>query len=92
MKQLSSTSNNPIIDLFIDITKEICPLTFVKTKLLIEKMHPGQIAQIRLSGVEPIKNVPQSIIELGHTILSLEPESPMVTNSSVQILIVQKNC
>jgi hypothetical protein len=41
MKQLRNTSGNNTIDFVIDITKEICPLTFVKTKLIIEKMQPG---------------------------------------------------
>ena len=90
MKQLRSTSDNTIIDFFIDITKEICPLTFVKTKLLIEKMDPGQIVQIRLRGTEPLKNVPKSLTELGHTILSLEPENPVVKNNGIQTLVVQK--
>jgi len=35
-------------DFFIDITDEVCPLTFVKTKLLIERMASGQTAEVRL--------------------------------------------
>ena len=60
------------IDFYLDITGEVCPLTFVKTKLLIEKMMPGQIAEVRLKGTEPLENVPRSVMELGHTILCLE--------------------
>ncbi|MGH6660158.1 MAG: sulfurtransferase TusA family protein, partial [Rhodospirillales bacterium] len=40
------------IDYFIDITAEVCPLTFVKTKLLIERMRPGEVAEVRLKGQE----------------------------------------
>ncbi len=58
----------------IDITGEVCPLTFVKTKLMIEKMASGDILEVRLKGNEPIRNVPKSVAELGHVILSLTPE------------------
>lgn len=57
---------------FLDITREVCPLTFVKTKLLIERMAPGETAEIRLCGAEPLENVPRSVREHGHEVLSLE--------------------
>ncbi|MBB42621.1 MAG: SirA protein [Rhodospirillaceae bacterium] len=59
----------------LDITKDLCPLTFVKTRLLIEQLSIGKIAEITLQGEEPLKNVPESIKELGHKVLSLERET-----------------
>lgn len=59
---------------FLDITQEVCPLTFVKTKLLLERLAPGEVAEIRLSAGEPLDNVPRSVREAGHAVLSLEPE------------------
>ena len=50
-------------------------MTFVKARLLIEKMSSGEIAEIRLTGGEPLENVPASLTELGHQILSVERES-----------------
>lgn len=61
-------------DYYLDITGEVCPLTFVKTKLLIEKMAAGEVAEIRLKGAEPLANVPRSVRELGHEILTFAPE------------------
>lgn len=61
---------------FLDITPEVCPLTFVKTKLLIERMAVGEVAEVRLKGREPLDNVPRSVEEHGHTVLSLVPETP----------------
>lgn len=61
-------------DFFLDITGEVCPLTFVKTKLLLERMEKGQTALVRLKGAEPLDNVPRSVREHGHEVLSLEPE------------------
>lgn len=63
-----------IANYYLDITREVCPLTFVKTKLAIEKMQSGETLEVRLKGSEPIRNVPRSVRELGHDILSLEPE------------------
>ncbi len=49
-------------------------MTFVRTRLLIERMAAGETAEVRLKGAEPLENVPASVIELGHAVLSLEPE------------------
>lgn len=62
-------------DVFLDITSEVCPLTFVKTKLLIERMETGQVAEIRLNDGEPLTNVPRSVEEHGHEVLSLAEET-----------------
>ena len=58
----------------MDITDDVCPMTFVRTRLLIEKMKPGETAEIRLTGGEPLENVPDSVTELGHHVLSIESE------------------
>ncbi len=61
---------------FIDITTDVCPLTFVKTKLLLEKMPQGALATVRLKGAQPLDNVPRSVEAHGYEVVSLEPESP----------------
>jgi TusA-related sulfurtransferase len=58
----------------LDITRDVCPLTFVKTKLLLERMASGETAEIRLKGAEPLENVPRSVREHGHEVLSLAPD------------------
>lgn len=62
-------------DYVIDITRDVCPLTFVKTKLLMERMSPGETAEIRLAGQEPLENVPRSVRDHGHDVLSLAPDA-----------------
>ena len=59
---------------FLDITGDICPMTFVKTKLMIEKISVGDVLEVRLQGKEPLINVPRSTREHNHKVLSLEPE------------------
>ena len=60
-------------DYYLDISQEVCPFTFVRTRLLLEKMKPGEIADILLQGVEPLENVPNAVIEQGHELLSMTP-------------------
>ena len=62
------------IDSQIDITKEICPMTFVKTKLKLETMSEGQILEVTLREGEPLLNVPKSVEQDGHKILDLRQE------------------
>jgi len=50
-------------------------MTFVKARISIEKMSVGEILEIRLKGAEPLKNVPDSLTELGHRVVSLAPEA-----------------
>ncbi|MGQ9366267.1 sulfurtransferase TusA family protein [Azospirillum sp. ST 5-10] len=60
----------------MDITAEVCPLTFVKTKLSVERMAAGQTLEVRLNAGEPLQNVPRSLAELGHAVLAVEAEDP----------------
>ena len=55
----------------LDITNEVCPMTFVKTKLMLEKMQTGEILEVRLTDGEALENVPRSVREQGDTVLSL---------------------
>ncbi|MBL0898878.1 MAG: sulfurtransferase TusA family protein [Reyranella sp.] len=57
----------------IDITGEVCPMTFVRTKLRLERMQPGEILRVRLKGGEPLRNVPRAARDEGHVILDIEP-------------------
>lgn len=60
------------MEYFLDVTSEVCPLTFVKARLLIERMPVGAQAEIRLNAGEPLSNVPRALGELGHRILSID--------------------
>ena len=64
----------PAADYFLDITNDVCPLTFVKTRLRIERMSSGATLLVRLGQGEPLENVPRSVKELGHEILSLRAD------------------
>lgn len=58
-------------DEFLDITDVVCPMTFVKTKVVLEDLDDGQILELRLNDGEPIQNLPRSLKDDGHKILEL---------------------
>ena len=57
----------------LDITKEHCPMTFVKTKLELEKMTEGDQLEVLLTEGEPLNNVPKMAVEQGYSVLKIEP-------------------
>ena len=69
----------------VDITDVVCPVTFVKAKIALEELDDGDILSIRLNGGEPVQNVPRSIKEEGHKVLSLTEN-----DDGTYQLIVQK--
>ena len=56
----------------LDITKEHCPMTFVKTKLKLAQIQEGDTLEVLLSEGEPLDNVPRSAEEQGFKVLSIE--------------------
>lgn len=62
----------PAADATLDITAEICPMTFVRTRLALDRLASGQTLLVRLRGEEPLRNVPASATALGHQVLAQE--------------------
>ena len=57
----------------VDITGEACPMTYVRTKLRLEALAPGEVLEVVLRGEEALKNVPRSARDEGHHVVALEP-------------------
>jgi TusA-related sulfurtransferase len=55
----------------LDITKEHCPMTFVKTKIELSKLQPGETLEVLLTEGEPLENVPKSATEQGYNVLEI---------------------
>jgi tRNA 2-thiouridine synthesizing protein A len=64
----------------LDITTDVCPMTFVRTRLALDKLQTGQLLRIRLKGEEPTHNVPRTVMEQGHEIISTDVDSNGVTS------------
>jgi TusA-related sulfurtransferase len=52
----------------LDVTQLTCPLTWVKTKLALERMSPGEELIVLCSEGEALDNVPRSAREAGHEV------------------------
>jgi tRNA 2-thiouridine synthesizing protein A len=52
----------------LDLTGTPCPLNWVKAKLALEEMDPGQEIVLLLDLGEPIESVPRSAREDGHDV------------------------
>ena len=59
-------------DAAIDITDVVCPITFVKVKVALEDLADGQTLAVHLNDGEPIHNVPRSLKDEGHKVLSVD--------------------
>ena len=46
-------------------------MTFVRTRIALDRIGPGHTLAVLLKGDEPRTNVPRTAIELGHQVLSL---------------------
>jgi tRNA 2-thiouridine synthesizing protein A len=57
------------VDLAIDITRDTCPMTFVRTRLALDRLAPGQVLKVRLQGDEPRRSVPLTAAAQGHQVL-----------------------
>ncbi|MBI2907761.1 MAG: sulfurtransferase TusA family protein [Chloroflexi bacterium] len=58
-------------DLELDIKGEVCPFTFVKSKLAIEELETGQVLRVIVDHLPAIENVPRSMTHEGHEIISV---------------------
>jgi TusA-related sulfurtransferase len=74
-KLVNNMTDKIAADQELDITGEVCPMTFVRTRLALDRMAPGQILSVRLRGDEPLRNVPRTAREQGHEVLSLDTGS-----------------
>jgi TusA-related sulfurtransferase len=64
----------------LDITSDLCPMTFVRTRLALDRLRPGQLLLVRLKGEEPARNVPRSVTELGHELLDMKTDASGISH------------
>ncbi len=72
-------------DATIDITAQRCPMTFVHTRLALDRLASGQRLAVRLEGEEPRTNIPASARELGHRV-----EAVIDSPDGTTLLLIQK--
>jgi len=55
----------------LDITKDHCPMTFVKTKLELEKLKAGDRLEVLVTEGEPLDNIPKTVKEQGYRVIEV---------------------
>jgi TusA-related sulfurtransferase len=68
----------------LDLSKDKCPMTFVKTVLELEELNPKDILEITLTDKQAYEDLPKSLLERDHKIISTE------NNNNTYIIIVEK--
>lgn len=56
----------------LDLKSEVCPFTFVKSKLMIEQMDLGQVLKVILDYKPSVENVPKSFQDEGQEVLEVK--------------------
>ncbi|HEY8497500.1 MAG TPA: sulfurtransferase TusA family protein [Limnochordales bacterium] len=57
----------------LDLKGEVCPYTFVKSKLILETMAPGEVLRVIVDYPPATGNVPRSMESEGHKVLAVNP-------------------
>jgi tRNA 2-thiouridine synthesizing protein A len=52
----------------LDLTGVLCPLNWVRARLELERMRPGERLELVLDPGEPLDSVPRSAREEGHEV------------------------
>ncbi len=58
-------------DVTIDIKGDVCPYTFVRSKLALEELEPGQVLEVITDHKPATLNVPRSVENEGHQVLEI---------------------
>jgi TusA-related sulfurtransferase len=54
----------------LDITRETCPMTYVRVRLALDRMLSSQTLLVLLTGTDPQRNVPAMARSQGHAVVS----------------------
>ncbi len=61
-------------DRFLDISNEVCPMSFVLTKLALDEMDDGQVLELVCQAGDPIRNISIQLKDEGHLIVGVQKE------------------
>ena len=56
----------------LDLRGEVCPFTFVKSKLIIEQMNIGEVLKVILDYYPSVENVPKSMKDEYQEVLAVK--------------------
>jgi len=59
------------VDRELDIRGEVCPFTFVKSKLVLEDMEVGEVLRVLIDYAPSVENVPKSMRDEGQEVIAV---------------------
>lgn len=59
----------------LDLRGEICPYTFVRTRLALEELPLGATLEVRVDHEPATRNVPRALREWGQAVLGVEVDA-----------------
>ena len=74
------------LDKTINIKGEVCPYTFVKTKLALEQLESGQVLEVITDHMPAVRNVTRNCEEEGHEIV----EKKQINETDWHLIIKKK--
>jgi TusA-related sulfurtransferase len=63
-------------DQTLDIRGEVCPYTYVKTRLALEEMDSGRVLRVRVDYEPATRSVPRSVAIHGDEVIGVTPTEP----------------
>lgn len=72
-------------DAKLDLRGEVCPYTFLKSKLALEAMAVGEVLRVVVDNETSARDVPRGLANAGHAVLAVE--SP---GAGVWAIVVRK--
>ncbi|MEW5768625.1 MAG: sulfurtransferase TusA family protein [bacterium] len=73
-------------DRLIDIRGEVCPYTYVKSKLALEELEPGQVLELIVDHKPAVENVPRSMENEGHEVV----EVSQINKTDYKIVVIKR--
>jgi TusA-related sulfurtransferase len=57
----------------VDLRAYACPITWVKTRIALDRLRAGDVLEVWLSAGEPAESVPRTAEEDGHRLVAAGP-------------------
>ncbi len=74
----------------LDVRAFACPMTWVKTRIALERLRAGDRLEVLLARGEPAESVPRSAAEDGHRVVAVEPLAAAPGPASAVRVVLEK--
>ena len=85
------TDPEPEVVRTLDLRGVACPLNYVKTRVALDRLEPGQALEVWLDHGEPEENVPRSCDEDGYRVVTIAEASAAGEEPFVKLVVTTGN-